>query len=117
MGLPDLSAFTVAQKAALCLGSDMWHTAPVAEHDDRGEQRHPADAGPEVDVLDERPAPDECREARQVEDESGAEQREEAECVAPVQHALGAGEAADITPFATTTHQAAVPDDLAGALE
>ena len=32
MGLPDLSAFTVAQKAALCLGSDMWHTAPVAEH-------------------------------------------------------------------------------------
>ena len=32
MGVPDLSAFTDAQKAALCLGSDMWHTAPVPEH-------------------------------------------------------------------------------------
>ncbi|MBV9920049.1 MAG: glycoside hydrolase family 3 C-terminal domain-containing protein [Pseudonocardia sp.] len=32
MGVPDLTAFTVAQKAALCLGSDMWHTAPVPEH-------------------------------------------------------------------------------------
>lgn len=32
MGVPELSAFTVAQKAALCLGSDMWHTAPVPEH-------------------------------------------------------------------------------------
>ncbi len=32
MGVPDLSAFTVAQKAALCLGSDFWHTAPVPEH-------------------------------------------------------------------------------------
>ena len=33
MGVPELSAFTVAQKAALCLGSDMWHTAPIPEHD------------------------------------------------------------------------------------
>ena len=32
MGVPELSAFTVAQKAALCLGSDMWHTAPIPEH-------------------------------------------------------------------------------------
>ncbi len=32
MGVPDLTAFTVAQKAALCLGSDMWHTAPLPEH-------------------------------------------------------------------------------------
>ena len=32
MGVPELSALTVAQKAALCLGSDMWHTAPVPEH-------------------------------------------------------------------------------------
>jgi beta-glucosidase len=31
MGVPDLSAFTVAHKAALCLGSDFWHTAPVPE--------------------------------------------------------------------------------------
>ena len=31
MGLPDLTALSVAQKAALCLGSDMWHTAPRSE--------------------------------------------------------------------------------------
>ncbi len=31
MGVPDLSTFTVAQKAALCLGADFWHTAPVPE--------------------------------------------------------------------------------------
>ena len=37
MGVPDLSAFTVAQKAALCLGSDFWHTAPVPEHGVRGD--------------------------------------------------------------------------------
>lgn len=26
---PDLAALTVAQKASLCLGADLWHTAPV----------------------------------------------------------------------------------------
>ncbi len=70
--------------------------APVAEQRDEHERRDPADTRPEVDVLHERPAADEDRETRQIENEPGGKQREEAERVHPVDRALGAREAADV---------------------
>ena len=66
--------------------------APVAGEHDQREHADPGDPRPEVEALDERPAADGDREARQVEDEPGREQEEEEDRVRPVERPLGARE-------------------------
>ena len=70
--------------------------APVAEERDDRDRRQPAHAGPEVDVLQERPPSEQHLDARDVEREPGDEQEQERGRVHPVQRALGAREALDV---------------------
>ena len=72
------------------------HAAPVAEHRDDEERGHPADAAPEVRILDELPPPDLHREPRDIEDQPGCEDEEEAERVDPVDSPLGLREAVNV---------------------
>ena len=90
--LPDVEP---ARLETLELARGAEQAAPVAEERDERKRRDPPDTAPEVNVLHDRPAADEDRETRQVEDEPGREQQEEAGRVHPVQRALRAREAPD----------------------
>src|SRR5579863_5986070 len=70
--------------------------ATVAEHRDDEERGHPADSAPEVDQLDELPPPDLDREPRDVEDETGREEEEEAERIDPMDRPLRLREALNV---------------------
>ena len=89
-------------------------SAPVAEQRDQHERADPADTGPRMDVLDQRPAADEHRQARQVEDQPRGEEHEEAERVHPVQRALGAREAPEVVAHRSRNPLAAAPGAAAG---
>ncbi len=83
--------------------------APVAGGSDEQDRARPADARVEVDVFDQRPAPDNLGEAGQVEDQPGAEEEEEGACVHPVQRALRPREPAQVDRSRRRSHSSGRP--------